>query len=133
MGIKQNLGQLLKVIELQPIASVGATGNGTGVNIRDFDGELLVMLSAQNVSGTTPTLDCKLQHSDDDGASDAYADISGAAFTQVTDAGSKAAVRLTQTIRADQVKAFIRLVKTLSGSSSFLVSSHAIGLKQVES
>lgn len=126
----EHLGQLLQTVHLLPMQSVTATGNGTGVDIRDFVGELAVLLTAKNTAGATPTLDVTLEHSDDDST---YAAISGAAFTQVTDAGTLAAVLEKITVRADQVKRYVRAVKTLGGTTSpaFMTACVAVGVKQV--
>lgn len=127
--IDDNLGQLLQTVHLLPMQSVTATANGSGVDIRDFVGELAVLLTAKNTAGTTPTLDVTLEHSDDDSI---YAAISGAAFTQVTDAGTLAAVLQKITVRADQVKRYIRPVTTIGGTASpaFMAACVAVGVKQ---
>ncbi|MFA5941420.1 MAG: hypothetical protein WC809_18865 [Sinimarinibacterium sp.] len=128
----QNLGQILTAIDLIPLASVTADGNGTGVDIQQFDGELAVFLACKNTAGATPTLDVTLEDSADNSS---FAAIAGAAFTQVTDADTSAAVLLKLTIRADQVRRYIRAVKDIGGTSSpaFMTACFAVGTKQVRS
>lgn len=62
-----------------------AQGLGTvnGDDLTNFNGKgVLVTLDVTAVSGTTPTLDVKLQHKDS--VSGKYVDIPGASFTQKT-------------------------------------------------
>ena len=64
------------------------------------------------MTGTTPTLDVKMQDSAD--GSTGWADISGATFAQVTDAAD-----LTEMITfvVGDNKAFIRAVGTITGTT----------------
>jgi hypothetical protein len=123
----QNVGQSLAMYDLQPLASITGPGNGPGVDLRNTDGEMAVILSAKNIAGSSPTLDVKLQESDDNSS---YADVSGGAFTQVTDVNTAAAVRQKICIRADQVKRYIRIVTSVGGTSSpaFMLSVVALGV-----
>lgn len=126
----EHLGQLLQPLHLLPQQAITVTGNGGGIDIRDYVGELAVVLTAKNVAGTTPTLDVKLQDSDDDST---YADVTGAVFAQVTDAGTLAATVEKIAVRADTLKRYIRAVKTIGGTSSpqFIAGCVALGVKQV--
>jgi hypothetical protein len=128
--IEQNLGQYLHTVALLPAQSVTADGNGPGVDVREFTGEMAVFLAAKNTAGTTPTLDVKLQDSDDDST---YADVAGATFTQVTDAGTLAAVLHKITVNASALKRYVRAVADIGGTDSpaFLASCFAVGVKQV--
>ena len=125
----QNIGQSLQLLDLLLMQSVTATGNGTGVDLLGYEGEIAVILSAKNTAGVTPTLDVKLQDSADNST---FTDISGAAFTQVTDAGTSAAVSEKIVIKSDQVKRYVRAVKTIGGTSSpaFDTACHAVGVKK---
>lgn len=104
------------------------TGNGTGVNVSDYNGVLKLVLSFGAGGGTSPTLDVKIQDSADDST---YADLSPAkAFTQVTDAAAS-----FQTLGLDtrSVRKFIRAVATLTGTSpTFDGAVVAIGSKQYQ-
>jgi hypothetical protein len=127
----QNIqAQVQNLIDVIPMADITATGNGTGIDITSFVGEAKFVLSAKNVAGTTPTLDVKLQDSADNST---FNDIAGAAFTQVTDAGTKAAVTLTLNVQLDSVAKYIRAVKTIGGTASpeFLIACHGLAQKQV--
>lgn len=99
-----------KVLELADTFST--TQTGTGVDCSELTGQVAVILSASNQSGTTPTLDVKLQTSATvDGT---YADISGATFTQVTTTDGQQVITLDiDSIATD----FVRAVGTLAGTS----------------
>lgn len=128
--IDRNIGQSLNTIALLAMQDITSSGNGTGVSVVDFVGEVKFLLSAKNVAGTTPTLDVKLQESDDDST---YTDVASGSFTQVTDAGTKAAVLHTLSVSVDGLKKYVRAVKTIGGTNTpqFLVSLTGVGVKQV--
>lgn len=126
--LDQHLGAVTSTIDLLTMASRSASANGTGVNVTDYVGSIAVSLSAKNVSGTSPTLDVKIQDSPDNIT---YTDVSGAVFTQVTDAGTLAATLEKISVRIDSAAKFIRVVATAGGTTPvFLCSCHAIGVKQ---
>jgi hypothetical protein len=86
MGMGSDL-TLKKTISLGR-GRVTADANKTGVDVSKFEGRGVVVFDVEFVSGTS-TYDAKLQHSEDDGAADAYADLKGPdgntiAITQVT-------------------------------------------------
>ena len=115
----------LPSISLIPAAAVTATANGTAVDIKDFIGNLQVLLDAGAGTGTTPTLDIKLQDSPDNVT---FTDIAGKSFTQVTAAAS----RQQMVLNTDACARYVRAVATLGGSTpSFPVSVQAVGVKQV--
>ncbi len=130
MSVDQNLGTNLQTIDLLPMQSVTSDGNGTGVDVQQFVGSVAILLSAKATAGTTPTLDIKLQDSADNST---FADISGAAFTQVTDASSSAAVLQKISLNVDACARYVRAVKDIGGTSSpaFDVTCVGVGVKQV--
>jgi len=93
------------------------TTNGTGVDTRGYHQALVIL----NVGTVTTSLDVKVQESSDDDTADSYADITGAAFTQVTTANDNAIyvarINLTGTER------YIRIVGTGVGASCELAAS----------
>lgn len=97
-------------LELAPATEVTATGNGTGVDIGDYIGTLKIMASVEAVSGTTPTLDLKVQDSPDNSA---WTDVTNGAFTQVTTSDAFETLHL-DTRAMDQ---YIRIVDTAGGTS----------------
>lgn len=107
-------------------SGAGAT-NGTGVDISAYEGTVLVTLNGIIESGTTPTLDVKLQESDTSGGT--YVDIAGAAFTQQTAVASAFAAQLALPI--DGRKQFIRAVATNGGTSPVVAACvQLVGMKK---
>jgi len=98
---------------LVPVAARTATFNGTGFDTRDFIGRALVIQHMGAVSGTTPTLDGKIQESSDNGVADAFADVSGATFTQVTATDQNRELSLD----LDGRERYIRHVATIAGTT----------------
>lgn len=113
------------VMSLIPPARHTATANQTGVDVRDYDGQLLIILESSAGGGTAPTMDVKIQDSADNSS---FADVSGKVFTQV--AGSQS--RQTMSLEANSVRRYIRAVKTIGGTSpTFDAACVAIGRKAV--
>lgn len=125
MGFIKDLLNELVGFELFPADSKTATANGTGVNVSDYTGVLRAILSSEAGTGTTPTLDVKIQDSADNST---FADLSPAkAFTQVTDA---AAAFESIAIDTRAVRKFIRAVVTITGASAaFVFSVNVVGQK----
>lgn len=122
---QQNAAEQFNVLTLSAAAAVTASGNVTGVDITSYVGKAMVVLTSAAGAGTSPTLDVKLQDSATVGGT--YADITGAAFAQVT----ATAVALKLTIDVDAAKPFIRVVDTVSGTSpSFTRGVSLLALKQ---
>lgn len=100
----------IDALELVPGARTTTTGNGTGVDIRDYEGIATIILSVGAGGGTTPTLDIKIQDSADNSS---FTDVTGKAFTQVTTTASKQ----TMSLDIDNVRRYVRAVKTVGGTS----------------
>jgi len=130
MSNDTNIATHLQTLNLIPMASVTGDGNGTGVDVSQYVGQLAVVLTCKNTAGTTPTLDIKLQESDDNST---YTDVSGATFTQVTDANTAAATIEKIVVNVDACKKYIRAVKDIGGTDSpaFMTSCVGYGVKQV--
>lgn len=111
----------LTLLDAIPIESISASQNQTGLDIRPYintNGEnMLAYINIDNVSGTTPTCDVKVQESDDDAT---YTDITGATFTQVTTTAA------TEVIFFQTNKRYVRFVVTLGGTSPVYLVSGAI-------
>jgi hypothetical protein len=115
----------LQLTAFHPTAARTATGNGTAVDVQTLDGDLFLVLDSAAGTGTTPTLDVKIQSSDTSGGT--YTDITGATFTQVTGTASQQAI----TISKDEARRWIRIVYTVGGSTpSFTFSVNAVGVKK---
>ena len=125
MGIIIDLNNELTAINLMA-GTFTSSGNGSGVDLRGYQGKLKVTLNSGAGGGADHTLDVKLQESDDNST---WSDISGAAFTQVTNAGPS-----LQSMSVDPraTKRYIRAVRTIGGTSpSFGFAVTAVGQKQI--
>lgn len=106
------------------IAARTATVTATGVDISSYKGGVIVQQLVGVVSGTSPTLDGKLQSSPDNST---WTDISGATFTQVTatDSFQKIGVQVQAAAK------YLRYVGTIAGTSpSFTMGVVLLGQKE---
>lgn len=102
-----------------------ATLTGEAVDIRDLEGPVLVTQASGAGTGTTPTLDGKLQHSLD--GSTSWADIAGATFAQVLEEASLQKFALNP----NGTRGYIRYVGTIAGETpSFDVTVLIAGMKR---
>ena len=100
-------------VELAPAASRTSTLTGTGIDVLEYEGVALVLLNASAGTGTSPTLDVKLQHSDDDST---YEDVTSGAFSQVTDAAETAGVKVMK-LNVSDLKRYLRVIGTIAGTT----------------
>jgi hypothetical protein len=99
-----------------------ATVNGVGIDLQNTDGQCGALLNVGAVSGTAPTLDVKVQESNDNST---FVDVVGATFTQVT------ASNRGQCITFKRSRRFCRLVGTIAGTSpSFALAGQVFGFKK---
>ena len=96
-----------------------STVTGTGVDMINADSRCFAIQHVGTVSGSSPTLDGKIQESDSSGSG--FADISGATFTQVT-----ASTNL-QCITFERTKRYLRYVGTIAGSSPSFALAALLG------
>lgn len=99
------------VFSFRPQAAT-ATANGSNVDTKGYN-SAAVVLEVGAVSGTSPTLDVKIQESADGSAG--WADVSGAVFTQVTAANSSQILRIEGL--GTSRKRYLRAVATIAGTS----------------
>lgn len=105
-----------KSYELLAEAARTATFNGAAVEI-PVGRELIATLDVTAASGTTPTLDVKLQHSPDGAI---WSDL-GTAFAQKTAIGTEVKV-------FTGIHGFVRVISTIGGTTpSFTYSVYATG------
>ena len=122
--IQQNL-EKLEISAAVASASVSATATSSAIDLKDFDGDVLLVLNCAAGTGSSPTLDVKVQDSDETGGT--YGDLSGAAFTQVTTSASLQ----TLEVNKDECKRFIKIVQTVGGSSPvFVYGISLVGAKK---
>jgi len=115
------------VLSLLDPSERNATANGSAVDILNYEGQAAAILQSAAGTGTSPTLDVKLQDSAD--GSTGWADITGATFTQVTNAAPSAqAVKFN----ASAARRYIRAVATVGGTTpSFACAVSLVGKKQI--
>lgn len=118
----------LGALNLSAAQSLAATGAGTAVDVSGYVGIVKVNLNSAAVGGGVNTLDVKIQTGDAADGSDA-ADISGAAFVQVTDAGAS-----FQSIGVDTrlCGKYIREYHTLGAGASAICSIQAFGQQKYQ-
>lgn len=125
MAILRQALDKLQLLAFHPTAARTTTGNGTAVDAQTFDGDLFLVLDSAAGTGTTPTLDVKIQSSDTSGGT--FTDITGATFTQVTGTASQQSIVISK----DEARRWIRIVYTVSGTTpSFTFSVNAVGVKK---
>lgn len=106
------------------IAARTSTVTATGIDVSGYKGGLIVQQLVGVVSGTTPTLNGKLQSSPDNSA---WTDISGATFTEVT--ASDSFQKIGVDVR-DGAK-YLRYVGTIAGTTpSFTMGVVLLGQKE---
>ena len=122
--LQQNLDKLT-VVAGKATGAVTSTATSSAIDLLEYDGDVLLVLDCAAGTGTSPTLDVKITNSD--ASSGTYTDLSGATFTQVTDAASMQ----TLGINKDSAERYIKIVQTITGSSpSFTFSINLIGVKK---
>lgn len=104
-----------------------ASENGSTVDTQGYH-DAMAVLEVGAVSGTSPTLDVKLQESDDDST---WSDVSGYTFTQVTATDSSQVLRI-ENLNTTRSR-YLRLVATIAGTSPSFDSCAVILLGEPES
>jgi hypothetical protein len=120
-----NQGDVTTLKNLAASVSRTSTLTGTGVDLQGLDGEATVILdSSAATAGTNPTLDVKIQDSAD--GSSGWADVTGAAFTQVTSTASQQRI----SVNVSEIKRYVRAIGTLGGTSTptFVYSVNLLGV-----
>lgn len=107
------------ITELASPVARTATANLTGVDfVNSGEVAMKAILNVGTTSGTTPTLDVKIQESADNST---YTDVVGGAFTQVTAAAAPQLLSFTRT------KRYLRAVYTIAGTTPSFVASVTVG------
>jgi phenylalanyl-tRNA synthetase beta subunit len=119
-----NLGTKTTLLSLSASDVVTATVNRTGVDLVDYEGDIMAILDAE-AGGASITYAVKIQDSADNST---FADVSGLAFT-TTDANT--ALQETLKINSNEVRRYIRAVITVAGGTGAgAVSVVALGSKK---
>ena len=93
------------------------SGEGEGVDLQEAEGNVFASIHVGAVSGTNPTLDVKMQESDDDVT---YSDIVGAVFAQITLANQVADLTFKR------AKRFVKAVATIAGTTPSFASAVSV-------
>ena len=122
MAIIQQALDKLALIAGHPTAARTSTGQTSGIDLKNYDGDVVFLLDSAAGTGTSPTLDVTIEDSADNSS---FAAITGAAFTQVVDAAS--AQKLV--VNKDSARRYVRIKYTVGGTTpSFTFSVNAVGV-----
>jgi hypothetical protein len=97
---------------IRPVTAT-TTQTGSTVDTKGYNSALAV-LEVGAVSGTSPTLDVKIQESDN--PTTGYTDVTGLTFTQVTAANNSQVLKI-EGIGGTPRKRYLRAVGTIGGTS----------------
>ena len=122
MAIIQQALDKIALIAGHPTAARTSTGQTSGIDLKDYDGDVVFLLDSAAGTGTSPTLDVTIEDSADNSS---FAAITDAAFTQVT--GTASAQKLV--VNKDSARRYVRVKYTLGGTTpSFTFSVNAVGV-----
>ena len=131
MAIQQRNLEVLQHFPLAPTEVRSTTFTGATVNIADLqalDGDIQIMLDSSVVTGAG-SITCAVEHSNTTTAGDFVAIVPAAAFTAVTSAGaSKQILTLTK----DNLRRYIRVVGTVSGTASAAYGVNGYGVNKYQ-
>lgn len=120
-----DINSVLTQTSVSGIAARTSTVTTSAVDLRTYKGGFIVQQLVGVVSGTTPTLNGKIQTSAD--GSTGWADISGATFTEVTATDSFQKIGFVE----NQTLGYIRYVGTIAGTTpSFTMGVVVLGAKE---
>jgi hypothetical protein len=119
-----NTRRTFSVLSFAPNDVVTATGNETGVDLQDYEGDITLVLDAE-AGGSGVTYAVKIQDSADNST---FADVTDAAFTTTT---ANTALVETLIVNSDEIKRYARVVITVAGGSGAgAVSVTGLGRKK---
>jgi hypothetical protein len=114
----------LQHFALLATTTITAVGDQTGVDIRDLEGDIQIILNA-TAAGSGATFDCRIEHADTLGGT--YSAVTGGGFTQIGNTATKQVI----TLNADELKGFIRFSVTAEGgTASSAITVNGYGLKK---
>ena len=125
MALTQYTLDKLQHFTLLATTTITATGNQAGVDIRDFDGEIQVVLMG-TAAGVGSDLTFRIEESEDNSA---FTAATGGGFTAIGNAAAKQVI----TLNASDLKRYIRLSCTAeTGTASSSVTCIGYGTKLYE-
>ena len=123
MAIFQQTLEKLQHFTLLATTTITATGNQTGVDLLEFDGDIQIIL-AGTAAGAGADLTFRIEDSADNSS---YAAVAGGTFTAIGNAASKQVIPLNH----DDLKRYVRLSCTAeTGTASSAVTCFGYGLKK---
>lgn len=123
MALFQQTLEKLQGLTLQETESKDAAFNGTGVDLKDYDGDIVVILTA-TAAGSSKTAAFRLEESDDNTT---FTAITGGGFTNVGNEFSKQ----TKVLNRDGLKRYVRLAMTsITASGATYVTCNGLALKK---
>lgn len=123
MAIFQQTLEKLQHFTLLATTTITGTGDQTGVDLQEYDGDIQVILSA-TAAGSGADLTFRLEESDDNVT---YTAVTGGGFTAI----GNAAAKQVKTLNRDELKRYVRLSCTAeTGTASSAVTCFGYGLKK---
>jgi hypothetical protein len=123
MAIFQQTLDKLQHFTLLATTTITGTGNQTGVDLLEYDGDIQVILSG-TAAGAGADLTFRLEESDDDVT---YTAVTGGGFTAI----GNTAAKQVKTLNRDELKRYVRLSCTAeTGTASSAVTCFGYGLKK---
>lgn len=123
MAIFQQTLEKLQHFTLLATTTITGTGDQTGVDLKDYDGDIQVILSG-TAAGSGADLTFRLEESADDVT---YTAVTGGGFTVI----GNAAYKEVKTFNRDGLKRYVRLSCTAeTGTASSAVTCFGYGLKK---
>jgi hypothetical protein len=123
MAIFQQTLEKLQHFTLLATTTITATGDQTGVDLLEYDGDIQVILSG-TAAGASADLTFRIEESDDNST---FTAVTGGTFTAI----GNAAYKQVKTLNRDELKRYVRLSCTAeTGTASSAVTCFGYGLKK---
>lgn len=123
MAIYQQTLEKLEHFTLLATTTITGTGDQAGVDLKDYDGDIQVILSG-TAAGAGADLTFRLEESDDNST---FTAVTGGSFTAI----GNAAAKQVKTFNRDELKRYVRLSCTAeTGTASSAVTCFGYGLKK---
>ena len=123
MAIFQQTLDKIQHFTLLATTTITGTGNQTGVDLLDYDGDVQIIL-AGTAAGAGADLTFRIEESADNST---YTAVTGGTFTAI----GNAAYKEVKTLNRDELKRYIRLSCTAeTGTASSAVTCFGFGLKK---
>jgi hypothetical protein len=123
MAIFQQTLEKLQHFTLLATTTITGTGDQTGVDLLEYDGDIQVILSG-TAAGAGADLTFRLEESDDNST---FTAVTGGGFTAI----GNTAAKQVKTLNRDELKRYVRLSCTAeTGTASSAVTCFGYGLKK---